>query len=178
MMILLMALSLGVDAFAVSVSCGMTVRDFCKNRILWLAFYFGTFQAGMTLAGTLLGGYFSGFIGGMGRWIAFGLLLVIGIEMVWSALRGKEKDSAPVTLPHPRMLVLAVATSIDALAAGISLALQQINHWLAAGVIGGVAFGLSILGGLLGEKVGDRFQKSAAVAGGLVLIALGVRSLY
>ncbi|MCL2843045.1 MAG: manganese efflux pump MntP family protein [Oscillospiraceae bacterium] len=178
MMILLMALSLGMDAFAVSVSCGMTVKDFRKTRILWLALYFGAFHAGMTLMGGLLGSQFSGLMGAAGRWIAFGLLLFIGVEMIWGAFRDKGRGDILTALPHRRMLILALATSIDVFAAGVSLALQHISIWLAAGLIGGMAFGLSVLGGMLGEEVGSRFQKGATIVGGLVLIALGVRSLF
>ena len=178
MMMLLMALSLGVDAFAVSVSCGMTVQDFRKNRVLLLALYFGVFQAGMTLLGAFLGGRFFGLMGEAGRWIACLLLLFIGGEMVVGALRGKKKDHMSIALTHQRMLILSIATSIDAFVAGISLALQSVTIWMAAGIIGGVAFGLSIIGGLFGEQVGHRFQKSAALAGGLVLIALGIRNLF
>jgi len=176
-MILLLALSLAVDAFAVSVSCGMSISNFRKTRMLWLAAYFGVFQAGMTLLGAFLGTQFSGFVGDFGGIIAFLLLAAIGGQMIWSSLREKGEADAVHSLTHGRMLVLAVATSIDAAAAGVSLGLQNASISLASGVIGITAFGLSLLGGFFGAQIGGRVQKRAAFLGGLVLIALGVHSL-
>ncbi|MCL2367595.1 MAG: manganese efflux pump MntP family protein [Oscillospiraceae bacterium] len=176
-MLILLALSLGIDAFAVAVSCGISVPNFRKRFILWLAFYFGLFQAGMTMVGAIPGDRFGDLFGEVGRIVAFLLLAIIGGQMVWSALRKKEREEAPRDLTHRRMLLLAVAVSIDALAAGVSLGLQHANILLASGIIGGVAFALSILGGLFGERVGPSFHRRAGLVGGLVLIALGVRSL-
>ena len=177
-MIPLLALSLGIDAFAVSVSCGMSVPDFRKRRLLWLAAYFGLFQAGMTLLGAFLGGQFSGLVGELSRVIAFLLLAAIGGEMIWSALRGKAEESCAPFLTHGRMLVLALATSIDAAAAGISLGLQHVGILFASFVIGLTAFFVSLCGGLFGERVGTSFQTRATLFGGLVLIALGLWSLF
>jgi putative Mn2+ efflux pump MntP len=117
-MIALLALSLGVDAFAVSVSCGMSIPHFKKTRLLWLAGYFGLFQAGMTLLGAFLGGYFSDFAGAFGGVIAFLLLAAIGGEMIWSSLRAREQTDDIRTLTHGRMLVLALATSVTRLRRG------------------------------------------------------------
>ena len=178
MMIPLLALSLATDAFAVSVSCGMTVPNFKKTRVLWLAMYFGVFQMGMTLLGALLGGQFSGVVGELGRIIAFLLLAAIGSQMLWSALREKKQEDHVQGLTHVRMLFLAVATSIDAAAAGVSLGLQHTSVFFAGVVIGLTAFGCSVLGGLFGERVGTSVQKQAEILGGLVLIALGVRNLF
>ena len=175
-MIMLMAFSLGIDAFAVSVSCGMTVSDFRRTRLLWLSVYFGLFQAGMLLLGAFLGGQFSHVVGEAGRFISFLLLAVIGGDMVRGALRGTHDDT-PQTLPHRRMFLLAIATSVDAFAAGISLALQAVPIFSAALVIGAVAFGLATLGGLFGQRMGGQLQKGATLAGGFVLIALGLRNL-
>jgi len=176
-MLPLLALSLAIDAFAVSVSCGMSVPDFKKTRVLWLALYFGLFQAGMTLLGAFLGNHFSGFVGALGPWIAFFLLSTIGGQMIWSSLKQKEPDSCPTRLTHWRMFVLALATSVDAAAAGVSLGLQHAAIVFASIVIGLTAFGLSLLGGLFGERVGGRLQSRAELLGGLVLIVLGVRGL-
>jgi len=177
MMIPLLALSLGVDAFAVAASCGISVPDFRKKRAFILAIYFGLFQAGMTAIGAFAGSFFSAGTDRIGHLIAFALLAFIGGRMVWDALR-KNKTEQPIqSLSHMRMLALAIATSIDALAAGISLGLTTGNLILACAVIGIVAFGMTILGGLLGERVGTRFRNQATLLGGLVLIALGIRSL-
>jgi len=178
MMIPLLSLSLAIDAFAVSVSCGMTVPHFKKTRALWLAMYFGGFQMGMTLLGALLGGQFSDIVGELGRWIAFILLAAIGGQMLRSALRGSGQEEYAHSLTHGRMLILAVATSIDAAAAGVSLGLQHASVLFASVAIGATAFGFSIFGGLFGERVGTKFQKYAELLGGLVLIALGIRSLF
>ena len=177
MLILLLALSLGIDAFAVSVSCGMT-PGFRRKQALWLGLYFGTFQAGMTLLGVLVGGQLSPHIGMVGRILAFLLLVFIGAQMVRSALRGKKEARPVETLSHRRMTVLAIATSIDALAAGFGLAFWGVNIFLACVVIGLTAALMSLLGGLCGERVADRMQSRAELIGGLVLIALGIRSLF
>ena len=176
-MIPLLALSLAVDAFAVSVSCGMSIPNFRKTRLLWLAAYFGIFQAGMTLLGAFLGVQFSGFVGAFGGIIVFLLLAAIGGEMIWSSLREKKEEEIR-SLTHGRMLILAVATSIDAAAAGVSLGLQHASILLAGVVIGITTFGLSFLGGFFGAHVGGNLHKRAAFLGGLVLVGLGVWSLF
>ena len=177
MAIYLLALSLGMDAFAVSVSCGMS-PGFRRRHVFWLGLYFGGFQAGMSFLGVFIGGHFSHYIGIVGRVIAFLLLVLIGGQMVWSALRGKKETDRVCELSHRRMAVLAVATSIDALAAGISLAFWGVNILLACIVIGITAALLSLCGSLFGERVADRFRTRAELVGGLVLIALGIRSLF
>ena len=177
MLILPLALSLGMDVFAVSVSCGMS-PGFRKRHIFWLGLYFGTFQALMALLGIFIGSHFSAHIGLLGRLVAFALLVFIGGQMVYSALRGKREDHPVLALTHWRMTVLAVATSIDALAAGIGLAFWGINTLPACLVIGLTAALLSVLGSLFGERVADRFRTRAELVGGLVLIALGISSLF
>ena len=177
MIILLLALSLGIDAFAVSVSCGMS-PGFRRKHVLWLGLYFGTFQAGMTFLGTFLGANFDAYVGTIGRFVAFFLLVFIGCKMVQSALCKKEKDCPAPALTHGRMTVLAIATSIDALAAGFGLIFWGVNILAACLVIGLVAALLSIFGSLFGERVAQRFHKRAELVGGLVLIALGIRSLF
>jgi len=177
-MIPLLALSLGVDAFAVAASCGMSVPDFRRRYAVLLAIYFGAFQAGMMALGTFLGHYFSEQTDEIGRIIAFVLLAVIGGRMVWEALRKNKKEQAITTLGQIRMLTLAAATSIDALAAGVSFGLTMGRLMLACAVIGIVAFAMTLAGGLLGERVGSKFREQAGLVGGLVLIALGVRSLF
>jgi len=170
-----LALSLAVDAFAVSVAQGLS-PCFKKIDVVWLALYFGGFQAGMTLLGAFLGSHFSDLVGAFGPWIAFLLLAGIGVQMVRSS-RICEEEACSTGLTHRRMLVLALATSIDAAAAGVSLGLQQVGVLYACVVIGLTAGGLSAVGGLAGERVGTGLHKKAELVGGLVLIGLGVRSL-
>jgi len=177
MMIPLLALSLGMDAFAVSISCGMS-PGFRRRSALWLGIYFGGFQALMTLLGAFLGHSFHQYVAQAGGWIAFGLLALIGGNMVWGALKGDRKPDEITALSHKRLFVLAIATSIDAFAAGVSLALLTVNLVVACTVIGGVAFVLSVSGGLFGKRVGEAFHKRAELVGGIVLIALGIRSLF
>jgi len=166
-----------MDAFAVSISCGMST-GFKKRYTLWLGIYFGGFQALMTLLGAFLGHSFNQYVAQAGSWIAFGLLALIGGNMVWGALKGDRNPGETVDFSHRRLFVLAVATSIDAFAAGVSLALLTVNLAVAAAVIGGVAFVLSVFGGLFGKRLGETFHKRAELVGGIVLIALGIRSLF
>jgi len=176
--VFLMALSLAMDAFAVSVSCGLTVRGFGWRQALLLGAYFGAYQFFMPLAGWYLGTAAAGYIAGFSKYVAFVLLAFIGGKMVADALRPEEKRApAPQKLTHGRLNVLAVATSIDALAAGFTLAFDNVNIWVSCAVIGAVAFILSFLGGMLGKRVGEKFQARAELIGGLVLIAIGVKTL-
>ena len=177
MIIVLLALSLGIDAFAVSVCSGMS-PGFRRRHVFWLGLYFGGFQAGMALLGVFAGEHLSEHIGIVGPVIAFLLLAVIGGQMVWSALTGKGETECVLELSHKRMIVLAVATSIDALAAGFNLVFWGVNILLACIVIGLAAAMLSLLGSLFGERVGNRFRTRAELVGGLVLIALGIYSLF
>lgn len=176
--ILLIAVSLAMDAFAVSVSSGISVPGFGWKHAVKMGAYFGFFQFAMPLIGWLLGSGVSQYIVAVDHWIAFGLLALIGGRMVWEALRrgcGGE-DPAP-DLSAGRLTLLAVATSIDALAVGVSMAFMEVNILLSAGIIGVVAFALSVAGGLAGKRLGCLFQRRAEVAGGLVLIAIGVKIL-
>ena len=177
LIILLLALSLGMDAFAASVSCGMA-PCFRRKQVLWLGLYFGSFQAGMAFLGSFIGTHFDANIGMIGRYVAFALLVFIGGKMVQSALSKKAEACEFPALSHGRMTVLAIATSIDALAAGFGLIFLGVHIFMACLVIGLVAAILSIAGGLLGERVAQRFCKRAELVGGLVLIALGIRSLF
>lgn len=184
-MILLLALSLSMDAFAISVSHGIAMptarRQVRRCTALWLGLYFGGFQAGMTLLGALLGQTFSAEIGRIGGWIAFAILAAIGGKMLWGALKnGADNDSDAVIsgFAHRRAFVLAIATSIDALAAGVSLAIWDVNLPVAAGMTGVVTAALSVLGSLFGCRLGKHFSTRAEIAAGVVLIALGIRSLF
>jgi len=177
-MIVLLALGLGVDAFAVSVCSAMSVPAFRRRDALWLSLYFGGFQAGMALLGSFVGEHLGTHIGALGRFAAFILLAVIGGNMVWAALRKKEKEQCPVALRHRRMAVLAVAVSVDALAAGISLPFFSVSIPLAILLIGVTAALLSLLGSFFGERLGSKFRERAELVGGLTLIALGIWSLF
>lgn len=177
--VVLIAVSLALDAFAVSVSSGISVKGFGWKHAVKMGVYFGLFQFGMPLIGWLLGSSVSTYIEAVDHWIAFGLLALIGGRMVWEALRRScgETDEAATDLSAKRLVVLAVATSIDALAVGVSMAFMDVNILFSAIVIGVVAFVLSIVGGLLGKRLGCLFQRRAEVVGGVVLIAIGIKIL-
>lgn len=176
--IFLIAVSLALDAFAVSVSAGISTPGFGAKQGVRMGLWFGGFQFAMPLIGWLLGSSVAQYISTFDHWLAFGLLAFIGGRMSWESLRGEgEEQEGPADLSARRLCVLAIATSIDALAVGISMAFMQVNILLSALVVGVVAFVLSLLGGLLGKQLGLLFQKWAQVAGGIVLIGIGVKIL-
>ena len=176
--ILLIAVSLALDAFAVSVSSGIAIPGFGWRQAAKMGLWFGAFQFGMPLAGWLLGSGVSRYIETVDHWVAFGLLALIGGRMAWDALRsGGGEEEAPEDLSPRRLCLLAIATSIDALAVGVSMAFMTVSILFSAAVIGVVAFVLSVVGGLLGRKLGNLFQRWAQLAGGLVLIGIGVKIL-
>lgn len=174
--IVLIAVSLALDAFAVSVSTGIAMPGFSWRQGVKMGLWFGAFQCIMPLAGWALGSSMARYIQSVDHWIAFCLLAVIGGKMIWEA-RGEGGEEAVADLSAQRLCVLAIATSIDALAVGVSMAFMSVNILVAAVVIGVVAFALSLVGGLLGRRLGGLFQRWAQAAGGLVLVGIGVKIL-
>lgn len=174
--ILLIALSLAMDAFAVSVSTGIAVPGFGPKQAARIGAWCGAFQFLMPLIGWFLGSSVKTYIEVVDHWIAFGLLALIGGNMIRQALSGGEEE-AVTDLSVRRLFFLALATSIDALAVGVSLAFVKVNILLAAAVIGAVAFLLAMAGGLLGRRLGELFQRRATLLGGLVLVLIGIKIL-
>jgi putative Mn2+ efflux pump MntP len=175
--ILLIALSLAMDAFAVSVSTGIAVPGFGVRQAARIGLWCGFFQFSMPLAGWFLGSSVKSYIEFIDHWIAFGLLALIGASMIREALSG-EGGEAVADLSVRRLFFLALATSIDALAVGVTMAfMKDVNILLSAAVIGAVAFLMAMLGGLLGRRLGQLFQKRATLLGGAVLILIGVKIL-
>ena len=173
----LIALSLAMDAFAVSASTGIAMPGFRARHAVTMGIWFGAFQFLMPLLGYLLGSSVSGRIQAIDHYVAFGLLAFIGGRMVWNSFAGGEEEACPDLSPR-RLFLLAVATSIDALAVGVTLAFVPGTNILAAcAVIGLVAFGLSVAGGLLGRGLGALLRRRAELVGGLVLIGIGVKIL-
>lgn len=176
--VFLIAVSLAMDAFAVSVSSGISVPGFGTRQAVKMGLWFGAFQFFMPLAGWYLGTSVSTYIKAVDHFVAFGLLAFIGGNMVWNSLRGGTgEDQVCPDLSPRRLCLLAVATSIDALAVGVSMAFMEVDILLSAAVIGVVAFCLSVVGGLAGRKLGGIFRQRAELAGGLILIAIGVKIL-
>lgn len=176
--IFLIAVSLALDAFAVSTSSAIAVPGFRKRDAVKMGIWFGSFQFSMPLAGWLLATSLSQYIVAIDHFIAFGLLAFIGGKMVWDSLAGDCCEEGAADLSPRRLCVLAIATSIDAMAAGVSMAfMPDMSILPACMVIGAVAFALSALGGILGKHLGCLFQKRAQLVGGLVLIAIGTKIL-
>lgn len=178
---ILLGVSLSMDALAVSVSTGICVPDLKKREAVKIALYFGGFQALMPTLGWLLGISVIDYIRAFDHWIAFGLLAFIGIKMVVDAVRGKEEkqacDMRDNMLSHKTLFFMAVATSIDALAVGVSLAIVKANIAAGAAVIGVTTFLISFAGAVAGKRLGSTFEKKAMIVGGLVLVAIGTKIL-
>ena len=177
--IFLIAVSLALDAFAVSVSSGISIPGFGGRQAVKMGVWFGGFQFAMPLIGWFLGSSVSQYIEAVDHWVAFGLLALIGGRMVWGALKagaGEEEEASP-DLSARRLCLLAIATSIDALAVGVSMAFMKVDILVSALVIGVVAFGLSVVGGLVGKRLGALFQRRAELVGGLVLVGIGIKIL-
>lgn len=176
--IIFLAFALAMDAFAVSVCKGLASKKLSIKIILIPAFYFGIFQAGMPLIGYLVGGLFKEYIEFIDHWIAFTLLSIIGINMIREGFKkNDEEEKISASFAFLEMIGLAIATSIDALAVGITFSFLDVNLWLAIAIIGIITFILSMMGVKIGNKIGEKFQKSANIAGGAILILIGVRIL-
>ena len=176
----LTAIALSMDAFAVSVCKGLGMRRMRYDQALVISLYFGVFQALMPLIGWLLGTSFSRYIQAFDHWIAFVLLAFLGGKMLWDAFheddeQGEEAQDARLDLKE--LIMLAIATSIDALAVGITFAFLQVAIVPSVAIIGVVTFVLSFVGVAVGHFFGARFEKPATIAGGTVLILIGVKTL-
>lgn len=171
----LIGIGLSMDAFAVAVCKGLGMRRIEGRQTLVIALFFGGFQALMPLIGWALGRQFEGYITSFDHWIAFLLLAYIGGKMVWEALQGEESVSAGFDLKE--LLMLAVATSIDALAVGITFAFLRVEIFSAISIIGCTTFGLSLAGVIIGNCFGSRYQQKAEITGGIILILIGLKIL-
>jgi len=162
-----------MDAFAVSVSCGLCIRKMHMVHAFRIAFSFGLFQALMPVVGFLAGHGIKPFIGGLDHWVAFALLSCIGAKMIWEA-RNLECDQKQKGAPsNYRLVVLSLATSLDALAVGLTLPFLQVSIIAAPIVIGIITFTLSYSGVYLGNRFGHIMEGRLEEAGGIVLILIG-----
>ena len=178
---LLLGVGLAMDAFAVSICKGLAMRKVNKKQAVIIALFFGGFQAIMPVIGWLLCKGFQTYIEAFDHWIAFALLAFIGVKMIIETLREKEDDVVIEEMDPPldmkEMLMLAIATSIDALAVGISLAALDRPIVESATIIGVVTFVISIIGVYIGNFFGNRYKKRAELTGGIILGLIGVKIL-
>jgi putative Mn2+ efflux pump MntP len=181
--LLLLAVGVSMDAFAVSICKGLAMKKATLKASMTCGVWFGGFQALMPTIGFFLGTLFAEAIQAVDHWVAFILLAIIGGNMLKEAFGGEEEcaccgDEHNADMSVKTMFVMAVATSIDALAVGISLAMAgNVNIWLAAAFIGLCTCGFSAAGVQIGNVFGSRFEKKAQIAGGLILVLLGLKIL-
>ncbi len=171
------ALALAMDAFAVALAAGAVLNPLTLRHLFRLGFHFGLFQALMPVAGWLVGISVQHWISAYDHWIAFVLLSVIGGRMIMEAFDKKKDKGFTDPTKGLTMVMLSVATSIDALAVGLSLAMLGVSIWRPAAVIGLVAGALTVFGMLLGRRMGDNWGKRVEVCGGLVLCIIGLKIL-
>ncbi len=174
--LLLTAIALSMDAFAVSICKGLAMRRINWKGMLLCGVYFGFFQALMPLIGYLLGQSFQSFIDSFDHWLAFGLLALIGANMIKESF-SKEEDDPNDKTDCKTMLLLAIATSIDALAAGVSFAFVGVDILPTIALIGAITFVVSVIGVRIGHAVGEKFKAKAEFVGGVVLIFMGINIL-
>ena len=174
--LIILSVGLAMDAFAVSICKGLAMKKMKWKNAIIIGLYFGIFQAIMPLIGYLLGVRFQSAITSIDHWVAFVLLVGIGANMIREAM-SKEKEEASDSIKVKDMLILAIATSIDALAIGITFAFLEVNITLAVSLIGIITFIISVIGVKIGNIFGDKYEKKAELAGGIILIGLGIKIL-
>lgn len=176
--LLLIALGLSADATAVALCSGSLIRHLKLNKALKIAYFFGGFQGLMTLLGWLIGTSIIDLIRAIDHWIAFGLLTLVGCKMIREALDHSNPDQSVDPLDTKTLTTLAIATSLDALAVGISFATLEINILQGSLLIGGITFGLALIAVFVGHRFGGMFGKKIEILGGLILIGIGIKILF
>ena len=172
----LVAVGLSMDAFAVAVCKGLNMRKINYRQSFIIALFFGAFQAIMPLIGWALGKQFEQYITSYDHWIAFVLLAYIGGKMIYEACH-EEADTEENRFDLKELFMLAIATSIDALAVGITFAFLQVEIFQAITIIGCTTFALSLVGVFVGNRFGSRYKNKAELAGGIILIVIGLKIL-
>ncbi len=181
--ILLIGVGLSMDAFAVSMCQGVSMKKLDLGKTALIALFFGGFQALMPLLGFALGSTFASAIT-IGPWIAFGLLLILGIKMLIDGIRNKGEEPSEFG-SIGKLFILAIATSIDAFAVGVTFSMQEGIVWLTGGtsiflaiaLIGATTFVLSLIGVWIGNRFGLRYHRAATIVGGIILILIGIKIL-
>ena len=173
--LIVIALGLSMDAFAVSICKGLSAPRYSPKQSLIAGLYFGGFQALMPILGFFLGVGFKDYIEKIDHWIAFGLLAIIGVNMIVES--HKKEENMDASFGVRAMLPLAISTSIDALAVGVTFAIEGANIWLAAGIIGVITAVLSAVGIKIGNVFGSKYKATAELFGGVILILMGIKIL-
>jgi len=175
--LLILAIGLSMDALSVSITIGIMTPQLRLKHAMKAGLFFGGFQALMPVLGWLAGSTVSSYIEAADHWIAFALLGFIGGKMLWDVFKGGNDDEKVDPTNTGRLLLLALATSIDALAVGVSLAFLHVNIVASALFIGVTTFSLCVAAVMLGKKLGSLFQRWATIAGGVILIGIGINIL-
>ncbi len=175
--LLFIALALAMDAFAVSLAAGVALHPVNKRQLFRLGFHFGLFQGMMPIIGWLAGLSVQNMISDYDHWVAFGLLTFVGGKMIYEAFQNEEERQKTDPTRGLTMVMLSIATSIDALAVGLSLAVIGVNIWTPALVIALTASILTVVGMLMGGRIGMIWGKRVEVVGGLILIGIGLKIL-
>jgi putative Mn2+ efflux pump MntP len=173
----LIAIGLAMDSLAVSITSGLAMKELKISKALKIAIFFGLFQALMPVVGWLAGLSLTDLISGIDHWIAFALLSLIGCKMIYESIRLESREKVIDPMNVYLLLMLSIATSIDALAVGMTFAFLEVSIVTPIIIIGVVTFLLSLLGVFVGNRVGHLFEKKIGIAGGLILIGIGIRIL-
>ena len=179
--LILLSVGLAMDAFAVSICKGLNMTKINYKHAGIIALFFGVFQAVMPLIGYGLGTRFAKYIESVDHWVAFGLLVFIGGQMILEAVKGEEEEDADEggdKLDIKQLFILAIGTSIDALAVGITFALLDgVSIWFSVAIIGAITFIISFVGVVIGNRFGNKYEKKAELAGGIILVLIGLKIL-
>ena len=174
----ILAVGLSMDAFAVAVCKGLNMKKIDYKQAIIIALFFGGFQGLMPLIGWILGKQFESYITSIDHWIAFGLLAFIGVQMIIEAIKGDDEEKEQSSeIKIKELIALAIATSIDALAVGITFAFLQASIIPSISLIAIITFILSIVGVVIGNKFGAKYKSKAELAGGVVLVLIGLKIL-
>lgn len=174
--IILIGIGLSMDAFAVSICKGLSMKKINWKKVFIIGGYFGVFQAIMPIIGYFLGTTFESFVTQIDHWIAFILLAIIGANMIRESFN-EECDNCNDRVDFKTMIVLAIATSIDALAIGITFAFFEVNLLVTTLIIGIITFIICLLGTIIGNKFGSKYGSKAELVGGIILILIGIKIL-
>lgn len=188
--IILISIGLGMDAMSVAICKGLAMKKFDVKKTLIIALYFGIFQFLMPVIGFFIGARFEKIIDNVSHWIAFAILAVIGINMIRECFKKEDKNENKIEKDNDKdndnkeendkvdfktMIVLAIATSIDALVVGISFAMMKVNIWTSSTIIGIITFLMSIVGALIGKLFKEKLKIKPELLGGIILILIGIK---